>query len=396
MRGLLQILAVSAIHLRSLPQRAGSSAVAVFGFAGVVAVFVAVLSIAEGFENVMRSAGSADTAIVLRGGADTELSSGLALEDTRIVKDAPGVARDAAGDPVASAELFVVVDVPKRASGTDANVPLRGVEPAAFAVRPEVEIVEGRAFEPGRNEIVVGRAAASQFAGLDVGNVLRWGENEWRVVGRFAAGGSISESEIWTDARVLQPAYRRGSTFQSVTVRLESPEAFQPFKDALTADPRLEVDVLRETEYFEGQSRVLRQLVQVLGNLIAVLMAVGATFGALNTMYTSVTGRRREIATLRALGFRATPVVVSVLLEALVLALLGGLLGGGLAWLAVNGYQTSTINWQTFTQVSFRLAVSRDLLVAGVFYALLMGFLGGVFPAVRAARLPVAVALRRN
>lgn len=288
------------------------------------------------------------------------------------------------------------MDVPKRASGTDANVPLRGVEPAAFAVRPEVEIVEGRAFEPGRNEIVVGRAAASQFAGLDVGNVLRWGENEWRVVGRFAAGGSISESEIWTDARVLQPAYRRGSTFQSVTVRLESPEAFQPFKDALTADPRLEVDVLRETEYFEGQSRVLRQLVQVLGNLIAVLMAVGATFGALNTMYTSVTGRRREIATLRALGFRATPVVVSVLLEALVLALLGGLLGGGLAWLAVNGYQTSTINWQTFTQVSFRLAVSRDLLVAGVFYALLMGFLGGVFPAVRAARLPVAVALRRN
>jgi putative ABC transport system permease protein len=393
-RWLEQAAAVTAVNLLSLGQRRGSSAVAVVGFACVVAVFVAVLSIAEGFRRVMERGASADVALVLRAGSDTEMSSGLEREHTRIVKDAPGVLRAGAG-PVASAELFVVVNVPKRATGTDANVPLRGVEPLAFAVRDEVSIVEGSAFEPGRNEVIVGRAAAREFAGLEVGNRLRWGETEWDVVGVFAADGAIWESEIWTDVRVLQPAYRRGATYQSVYARLESPDAFRRFKDALTADPRLDVEVMREDEYYAEQSRVLRELISTLGNLVALLMAVGATFGALNTMYSAVAARGREIATLRALGFQGGPVLVSVMAESLLLALIGGLLGGGLAWLVADGYDTATMNWQSFSQVAFSLRVTPGLLAGGVAYALAMGFLGGIFPAVAAVRAPIVAALRQ-
>jgi putative ABC transport system permease protein len=258
-----------------------------------------------------------------------------------------------------------------------------------------VEIVEGRRFREGFQEVVVGRAAANQFAGLDLGSRLRWGEATWEVVGIFTAEGSLWESEIWTDARVLQPAYRRGSTFQSVYARLASPEAFGTFRDALTADPRLEVDVQRESDYLRAQSELLRTLVRVLGNLIAVVMAVGATFGALNTMYSAVAAREREISTLRALGFQGSPVVVSVLTESLFLALIGGLVGSGLAYAVANGYQTATINWQSFSQVAFSLAVTPGLLAGGVAYALVMGFLGGIFPALRAARMPVALGLRR-
>ncbi len=395
MRWLAQVFAVTAVNLKSIGRRLGSSAVAVAGFAGVVAVFVAVFSIAAGFRAVMERAGSADAAIVLRAGSDSEMSSGFDLEQTRIIEQAPGVAQSADG-PLASSELFVIVDLLKRATGTPANVPLRGVGPAAFAVRPEIEIVEGRRFEPGRNEILAGRAAAGQFEGLDVGRELRWGENTWTVVGVFTADRSIAESEIWTDARVLQPAYRRGNTFQSVAVRLASPADFKRFKDALTADKRLEVDVYREDEYLAEQSVLLRTMVGVLGGLIALVMAFGATFGALNTMYTAVAARTREIATLRAIGFAGGPVVVSVLAESLLLALAGGLAGGGLAYLAVNGYQTATINWQSFSQVAFQLAVTPGLLAAGLVYALAMGLAGGVFPAIRAARLPVAVAIRQR
>jgi putative ABC transport system permease protein len=394
MRWLFQTGVVSLLNLRSLPQRLGSSTVAILGFAGVVAVFVAVLSIAEGFREVMKGSGDPCVVVVLRGGSDSEMTSGLSLEQTRIVKEGPGVAREN-GKPLASSELFVVVDVPYRSTGTDANVPLRGVEQGAFTLRGDVQIVEGRRFTAGRNEVIVGAAAAGQFAGLDVGNTLRWGENEWAVVGVFTAGGSVYESEIWTDALVLQPAYRRGSTFQSVFARLETPEAYQAYKDALTSDPRLDVDVYRETDYYAEQSLVLRQMIGILGNLIATLMAVGATFGALNTMYNAVAVRRREIATLRALGFQAVPVVVSVMAESVLLAMLGGLLGGGLAWLIANGYETATINWQTFSQVAFRLSVTPGLLAGGIVYAVNMGLDGGIFPAVRAARLPIAIALRR-
>ncbi len=393
MRFLAQILTMVVLTLRTVPQRAGSSLVAVTGVAGVVVVFVAVLSIAEGFRAALAGAGSPDTAIVMRGGSDTELSSVLPLESTRVIRDAPGVRRSAEG-VVASAELFVVVDVPKRSTGTPANVPLRGVEPAAFGVRDEVRIVEGRTFRPGTNEIIVGRSAAAQFAGIDLGSTQRWGESAWEVVGIFEAGGTIAESEIWCDARVLQPAYRRGDSFQSVYARLESPDAFDAFKDALTTDPRLDVMVEREEDYYLGQTEAVTAIITGIAGVIAFLMGIGAVFGAINTMYTAVASRTREIATLRALGFSSGPVVISVMAESVALAVVGGLLGGLLAYAGFNGYQTATINWQTFSQVAFAFRVTPALLTQGIAWAVLMGFLGGLFPALRAARLPVATALR--
>ena len=393
MRFPAQVLTMIALTLRTVPQRAGSSLVAVTGVAGVVVVFVAVLSIAEGFRAALAGAGSPDTAIVMRGGSDTELSSVLPLDSTRVIKDAPGVRR-ATGGAVASAELFVVVDVPKRSTGSPANVPLRGVEPAAFGVRDEVRIVEGRAFRPGTNEIIVGRSAAAQFAGIDLGTTQRWGESAWEVVGIFEAGGTIAESEIWCDARILQPAYRRGDSFQSVYARLESADAFDAFSDALTADPRLDVMVEREEDYYLGQTQAVTAIITGIGAVIAFLMGIGAVFGAINTMYTAVAARTREIATLRALGFSGGPVVVSVMAESVALAVVGGLLGGLLAYAGFNGYQTATLNWQTFSQVAFAFRVTPALLVQGIVWAVVMGFFGGLFPAVRAARLPVATALR--
>ncbi len=388
-----QVAAVTLLNLQTIRERRGSSIASMVGVAGVVAVFVAVLSMAEGFRATMATTGASDTAIVMRGGSDTEMTSILGRDETRIIADAPGIRRTAEG-PVASAELFVVVDLPKRATGTDANVPLRGVESSAFTVRDHVRIVAGRRFEPGRSEIIVGSGAAQEFSGVDLGSVLRWGENEWKVVGIFSTGGTIADSELWADAPVLQSAYRRGNSFQAVYVKLTSPQAFSSFKDALTADPRLNVKVLRETEYYEEQSQLLYGLIKGLGTLVAGLMGIGAVFGALNTMYSAVAARTREIATLRALGFGGGPVVLSVLAESFLIAAAGGLLGGGSAYFAFNGFHTSTINWQTFSQVAFAFAVTPKLLVQGTVYALLMGLLGGLFPAVRAARLPVAAALR--
>ncbi len=390
---LSQAVAITGLNLRTISERKGASAAAAFGVAGVVTVFVAVLSIAAGFQKTMVASGSPDTAIVMRSGSSSEMMSGLQHADTRVIADAPGVKRTAAG-PDASAELYVVVDVPKRSTGTAANVPLRGVQPAAFEVRNGVKIVSGRRFEPGKNEIIVGKAAEGQFSGLEVGSTQRWGENVWTVVGIFTANGSVAESEIWADAGVLQPAYRRGDTFQSVRAKLDSAAAFPKFKDALTSDPRLNVSVDRESDYFATQSQSLTAIIRGLGGLIAGLMAIGAIFGALNTMYTAVSSRTREIATLRALGFNTGPVVVSVLVESLVLAIAGGIVGAAVAYFAFNGYQTSTLNWQSFSQVSFAFAVTPALLVQGVFWALVMGFFGGLFPALRAARLPVATALR--
>lgn len=388
-----QVAAVTAVNLRTVPQRRGSSLATIVGVAGVVIVSIAVFSIAEGVRHTLSASAASDTAVVLRSGSDSEMMSGLQREATRIIAEAPGVRR-AAGGPAASAELYVIVDLPKRSTGTDANVPLRGVQPAAFAVRDQVRIVQGRKFEPGRNEVIVGRAAASQFAGLDVGNHLRWGENEWTVVGIFEANGGLPESEIWCDVGVLQPAYRRGNTFQSVYAKLESPAAFTAFKDALTSDPRLDVKVVREDEYYASQSRALTGLIRIIGAFITVLMGAGAVFAALNTMYAAVAARAREIATLRALGFRGGPVVVSVLAESLLLALVGGVIGAAVAWLAFDGFQTSTLNWSTFSQLSFSFAVTPPLIVMGVVCSLLMGLIGGLFPAIRAARLPVATALR--
>lgn len=394
MNWLAQAIAVTGVTLRSIGQRLGSSVVAVIGVAGVVIVFTAVLSIAEGFRAAMTSAGDPQTVIVLRSGSDTEMTSGISGEHARLITEAPGIEKGPDGVH-ASPELFVIVGHPLKRSGTDANVPLRGVSPMALAVRPTVKILEGRMFRPGTTEIVVGRAASQQFAGLSVGATVRWGEGSWHVVGIFDAGGSVAESELWCDARVLQPAYRRGNSYQSVYLRLESPDKLQALKDALTTDPRLNVTPILEQEYYAQQSRVLQTVIRTIGFGIAALMGLGAVFGALNTMYSAVAARSREIATLRALGFGAAPVVVSVLAEALLLSLVGGLIGGLLAWAAFDGYQTATMNFQSFSQVAFAFAVTPSLLARGLAYAAIMGLLGGFLPAIRAARLPVVTALRQ-
>lgn len=391
---LSQVLAVSWLNLRSLRQRLGSSIVAVIGIGGVVAILVAVLSISEGFRKTVVGSGSTDTVIILRSGSSSEMMSGLRGDEPRLIKETPGLLRGERG-AVASAELYVIIDLIKRSSGTAANVPLRGVEPAAFQVRPEVKIVEGRMFERGRMEVIAGASAARQFEGLEVGSQLKIGDGRWKVVGHFAADGSLSESELWGDVRVLQPAYRRGNSFQSIYAKLESADAFDQVKTALTSNPRLSVDAQREADYYAAQSRTLSSIVNVLGALLGALMGGAAAFAAWNTMYTAVAARTREIATLRALGFNAGPVVVSVLAETVFLGVLGGALGGTLAYFGFNGLETSTMNWDSFSQVAFAFAVTPRLLFLGVTYALLIGIFGGLHPAWRAARLPVASALRQ-
>jgi len=390
---LAQMIAVTALNLRTLRQRLVSSLVAVVGIAGVVAVVVAVLSMAEGFKKTMATTGSPDTAIVMRSGSDSEMMSILMRDDVRVVADAPGVRRGPNG-PMASAELFVIVDLPKRSSNTTANVPLRGVGPNAVGVRDRLKIVAGRMFEPGRNELIAGRGASSQFAGVDLGRTLTWNNNTWTIVGIFDTGGTFSDSELWCDAEILAPLYRRGSSRQTVYAKLDAPESFTRFRDALTTDPRLSLKVLRESEYYAEQSQMVVTLITTLGTLIAVVMGIGAVFGAVLTMYSAVAARTREIATLRALGFGGGPVVVSVLSESLALSLVGGVIGGALAYVAFNGFETSTINWQSFSQVAFAFAVTPRLVVMGIIYALAMGLLGGVLPAVKAARMPVVSALR--
>jgi len=392
---LSQIGSVTVFNLRTIPGRTGSVIAATVGIAGVVAVFVGVLSIAAGFRAAMTRSGPDDVAIVLRSGADTEMTSGLSREEVRLIADAPGVARTADG-PLASAELFVIINLPKRSTGTDANVPLRGVGTAATLIRGDITIVEGRAFQPGRNEVIVGTGAARAFAGLDVGNQIRVGHNDWEVVGIFSGGGGAAESEIWTDAAVLQPAYHRGDSFQSVYVKLVSAEAFPPFKDALTENPQLNVKPLRHAEFLFEQSTMLTSFIEDFGVFIAALMALGALFAALNTMYSAVAARTREIATLRALGFGSSPVILSVLFESLALALIGGAAGAAAAYVAFDGFKAATINWQTFSQVAFAFTVTPRLLVSAVIWATAIGLVGGLFPAIRAARLPVAAALRET
>lgn len=388
-----QTVAVTALNLKTIPQRLGSSGVAIVGIAGVVVVFVSVLSIASGFKAAMVGTGSPSRAIVMRTGADSEMTSGFGGDDATLIKQAPGLRRDGQ-TALASAELFVIIDLPKISTGTAANVPLRGVEPSAFQVRDEVKIVEGRAFQFGTNEVIVGRGARGQFAGLTVGNTVRSGKATWQVVGVFSAGGGVAETEIWVDARVLQGVYSRGNSYQTVLARLDSSESFDTFRDWLTTNPQLNVQVRRESEYYEQQSRALSSLIRGVGFGIAALMGIGAIFGAILTMYTAVSTRAREIATLRALGFNTTSVIVSVLAESLALGAIGGIIGGFAAYAGFNGYQTSTINFQTFSQVAFAFRVTPELLVTGLIYSLLMGLIGGLLPAIRAARLPIPSALR--
>jgi putative ABC transport system permease protein len=392
---LIQTVSVTRFSLQTLPERKGSALSSVFGIAGVVAVLVGVLSIAQGIRLMVQNSADPDNAIVLRSGSDSEMMSGLGGQQTEVIADAPGIARDEQG-ALASAELFVIINLPKRSTGTDANVPLRGVSRPAFKVRSNLEITQGRMFEWGLSELVVGIGAGREFAGLDLGSSIEVGGEQWPIVGLFEAGGGIAEGEIWADAAVVQGAYRRGNSYQSVYTKLASSGSFGEFKDSLTTDPRLNVKVERATDFYSDQSTVLRGIVVGLGTLVAALMGLGAMFGALNTMYTAVSARTREIATLRALGFKAGPVIVSVLFESLLLALVGGLIGGGLAYLAFDGFRAATINFQSFSQIAFAFDVNATLLKNGIVYAMLIGFVGGLFPAIRAARLPVATALREG
>ncbi len=393
MNTIKQIIAVTWLNLRNLPRRLASSTVAVVGVAAVVLVFAAVLSMAAGLERTMMSAGSDDTAVIMRQGSTSELNSGLSNEQTLIIANAPGVLKN--GDTaVMSAELYVVADVKKRSTQSDANVPFRGIQAGAFDVRRNVRIAKGRMFEEGKNEIIVGEAAQSEFVGLGVGETIRFGQTEWAIVGTFDAGGSVSESELWTDVRVLQAAYRRGNSFQSVRVKLESPESIEILRQALTEDPRIDPDIMSEREYYSSQSQGLVTFIKIIGYPLTFLMAIGSIFGALNSMYASVSVRGKEIATLRALGFGPTAVLCSTVIESVLLALAGGVLGGLLAFLVFNGFQVSTLNGPSFSQVVFDFAVTPELLGQGMRAALVIGVVGGLFPAIRAARLPVATALR--
>ena len=393
MRFINQVFAVTMLNILNLPKRIATSTVAIVGVLAVVLVFAAVMSMAKGFERTMIATGADDVAIILRSGATSELTSGFSNEQTLIIGNMPGVLKD--GDkPVSSAELFVVVDITKRSNNKDANVPFRGIQDGAFDVRDGVALVDGRMFETGKNEMIVGRGVEQEFVGISVGDTIRFGLVDWQVVGAFEAGGSSAESEIWTDVRVLQDAYRRGNSYQSVRVRLESPESIDALKEAVEADPRVDVDVSSERDYYAAQAEGLSRFIRVLGYPITFLMAIGAVFGALNSMYSSVSSRGTEIATLRALGFGPFAVLVSTIIESTLLALIGGLLGGSLAYVVFNGFRVSTFNGNSFSQVVFDFAVTPDLLVQGIATALIIGLIGGFLPALRAARLPVAQALR--
>ena len=379
------------IGIAGLPQRWGASLVIVVGIAGVVGVLVAMLAMGEGFKATLASTGSTETAILLRGGSQAETNSVITRDQAPLLAGLPGIARDADGKPLASPELSQVVNLPTMADGTDANVQFRGVGPAGWAIRPQVRIVEGRKFTPGLREIVVGKGAQQQFRGLEIGRQMKLANQQWTVVGVFDSGDA-HDSELWADADVLAPAYQRPA-YQSMTVKLAGKDGFRQLKAALAADPRLKLDVETTRDYFGKQSEGLARLIRVLGTVIGTIMAIGAIFGALNTMYAAVAGRAREIATLRALGFRGLPVVAAVMLETMLLALLGGLLGAGIAWLVFNGYTVSTLG-QNFSQVVFQFKVTPELLWTGLKWALGIGLVGGLFPALRAARLPVTEALR--
>jgi putative ABC transport system permease protein len=380
-------------NVRSLRARWSSTVVAVLGIAGTVGVFVAMLSLARGFEATLVASGSARNAIVRRAGATSERDSGLTLDQVRVIEDAPGVERAGAG-PLVTPEVVVVAAFPLQGRDTDGNAQVRGVSPKALAVRPAVKIIAGRLFQPGLAELVVGRNVAASYVGLELGKSVRFGGGTWTVVGVFDAGGTAFDSELWCDASVLKQVFQRPQNlFQSATARLTSPEALAGFKDALTADPRVTVQVDREVDYYAKQSRQLTTLITVLGSIVALVMGVGAVLGALNTMYSAVAERSREIATMRALGFGSGSVVTSFVIEALCIALTGGVLGCVVV-LPLNGLTTGTINWQTFSHLAFAFRVTPLLLLWGLMFALLMGLVGGVPPAIRAARAQIAVALR--
>ena len=390
---LKQLIAVISMSLQTVPQRLGASSVIVIGIAGVVAVLVSVLAMGAGFQHTLADGGRDDRVIILRGGSDAELSSNLTRTDIDTIGNAPGLAKDADGKALLSSELVVVVNVPKVDTGTDANVTMRGVGLKLAEVRPELKIVSGKMFRPAVRELIAGVGAAKLFRGLTVGSVLRLRNADWTVTGIFSSNGDVHESELLADVDTVGSSMER-SGYSSAVGLLSSAGAFTVFKDSLTSDPQLKVEVQREREYYAKQSAGLTKTINVVGTTIAAIMAIGAMFGALNTMYSAVAARSLEIATLRAIGFGAFPVLLGVMIESLLLSLLGGAIGASLAWLFFNGHTVSTLGAAAFAQVVFQLTVTQPLILTGILWACVIGLLGGFFPALRAARLPVAEALR--
>jgi putative ABC transport system permease protein len=388
-----QLIAIISMSLQTLPQRLGASSVIVIGIAGVVAVLVSVLAMGAGFHHTLADSGRADRVIILRGGSDAELNSNLTRSDISVISNAPGLAKDAAGNALLSTEIITVVNVPKIDTGTDANVTLRGVGLKLAEVRPDLKIVSGRMFQPAVRELIAGVGAAKQFRNLKVGDVLRLRNADWTVTGLFTTNGDVHESELIADVETVASAIDERNGYSSVIGLLSNPDQFTTFKDALTTDPQVKVDVEREAEYYAAQSKQLTKVINIVGNTVAIIMAIGAMFGALNTMYSAVAARGLEIATLRAIGFGALPILISVMIEALLLALLGGVIGATLAWLFFNGHSVSTLG-AAFAQVVFQLTVTPTLILTGIIWACVIGLLGGFFPALRAVRLPVAEALR--
>jgi putative ABC transport system permease protein len=391
---LRQAFAITAISIRSIPERWAPSLVIVIGLAGVVAVFTALLAMASGFESTLKSTGRRDAAVILRGGSDAELNSAFDRDSTDLIKQEPGIRAGADGKPLASAELMVIAELVRKDDVKNgANITLRGVEPAAFVLRPQLKIIAGRNFTPGLREIIVGRGVLAQFQGAEIGQVVRMRGSEWKVVGEFASGDA-HDSEMWTDANVARSTFGRlGSS--SVLAALDGPDGLERLKSAIAAEPRLSMDVLREQDYFSGQTRQFRATIGFLAGVVTIIMGLGAVFAALNSMYAAVAARGKEIATLRALGFGGLAVVVSVMTEALLLALAGALLGALIAYLLFNNLSVSTLG-QNFTQVVFNFKVTPELVVRGLVIAVFIGMLGGLLPALRAARLPVTTSLREQ
>ena len=389
-----EVFAVTEMNLRSVPTRAGTSAVIVVGIAAVVAVLISVLAMARGFIDSAARSGRSERAIVLGRGANSESSGGFSRDNATTILNAPGIRKGADGRPVASADHLAFVMLPDKRTGKDAFVMVRGVGPQSLALRPEIELVEGRLFKSGLNELIAGRGAQTRLDGVKVGGHVAMPQGDWTIVGIFSSSGDSHESELLTDADTLIAAMRRGEWFSSATVWLENDRAFATFKDSVTTDPTLSVDVKREPAYFEEVSKPIGRLLTIIAYVIGGFMALGAVFGALNTMYSAISARSLEIATLRAIGFGSVPVVVSVFVEAVLLALTGALIGAGIAWFFFNGSDISTTTGNSPSQLTFALNVTPPLIAIGIGCALAIGVLGGLFPAIRAARRPVAMALR--
>jgi putative ABC transport system permease protein len=389
---LLQIAAVTLMNLKSLPQRFWASLSTVVAVALVVLVLLAFLAMGNGFQRTLASAGAEDVAVILRGGSQSEVASVVTRDQVRLVEEAPGVAKSSEGKPLVSAELYLVVDGIKHSSQTKANLPLRGIGQEGAAVRKGITITAGRMFAPGSSEIVVGKSLLREFDGFELGQTVPFGTGRWTVVGVFEAEGSVFESEIWADLPVVQSFFRRDNVFQTVRARLASPAALDGLQRYVDIDPRLKLEAKSEAVYFAEQASRTSDLIQKLGWPLALAMAFGALAGALNTMYSSVAARTIEIATLRAIGFGGLPAFVGTLTESLILAAIGGVLGAAATFLIFDGLSASTLG-ASFTQVVFSFELTPALAAEGVSLALIVGLLGGIFPAIRAARMPIVAGL---